>query len=213
MTTKERPYRRRLSSLIPVAAFLGLGILALGPAPALPSAQDTAQRPEMKPEPRAGEPAPRTQRGRVQAAPAAGSHLRLVVRVTQSGFAEVIAATEVSGEAVLSDEARGDFVYEVAVGGRTLVAQGVIDPFERRSFPGPDGSPQQGHHFDREETATLVVKVPDAGGVRKAAAVLTVRLYKLKSGTASMEKIDSTQLERLKRDYNLDLVAETAYRP
>jgi hypothetical protein len=213
MTTKKRPSGRRLSSLIPVAAFLGIGILALGPAPPLHSAQATAQRPEMKPEPRGGEPAARAQQGRVQAAPAARSHLRLTLRVSQSGLAEVVAATEVSGEAVLSDVARGDFVYEVAVGGRTLVVQGVIDPFERRSFPGPDGSPQQGHHFDREETATLVVKVPDADGVRKAAEALTVRLYKLRPGTASMETIDSAQLERLKRDYNLDLVAQTTHRP
>ena len=211
MTTKKRPSRRR-SFLIAVAAFLGIGIL-LGPAPPLHSAQASAQRPEMRPEPRGGEPAARTQQGRIQAAPAAGSHLRLTVRVSQSGLAEVIAATEVSGEALLSDAARGDYVYEVAAGGRTLFVQGVIDPFERRGFPGPEGSPLQGHHFDREETATVVVKVPDAQAVREAAEVLSVRLYKLRPDTPSMDTIDSFQLERLKRDYNVDLVAQTTHRP
>src|SRR5262245_50874699 len=43
----------------------------------------------------------------------AESHLHLVLRITEGGGAEVLDATEVAGEVVISDEPTGTFVYEV----------------------------------------------------------------------------------------------------
>jgi hypothetical protein len=132
----------------------------------------------------------------------AKSHLHLVLRITESGPAEVVSATEVPGEAVLSDAPTSSFVYEVTSNGRTLAAQALPDPFEIRSFP-PLDTPQQGHHIERAKTATIIVKVPQTSLASATLDKMTVRLYKVKPG-APIEKVNPAVLKKLRQENRLE---------
>src|SRR6185503_11222638 len=103
-----------------------------------------------------------TQQGAVRQAPASGSHLRLVLRVTAEGASEVVSATELPGEARLSEEPKGDLVYEVADGAETLAVEALPELFEAHSFGGPEDD-TRGHAFHPQKEATIVVTVPQRG--------------------------------------------------
>jgi hypothetical protein len=134
----------------------------------------------------------------------AESHLHLVLRMTEGGGAEVLHATEVAGEAVISDEPVGTFVYEVTGSGQTLAVQAIPDPFEMRSFSGPSGTPTQGHHIERARTATVVVYVPKTNLVSAVESNLAVRVYKIKPG-ALIDKINPATLQKLKQENRLEI--------
>jgi hypothetical protein len=142
-------------------------------------------------------------RGAATEAPAPGSHLHLVLRLKQDGDPEVVSAVEVPGELVTSDVPAGDFVYEVTSNGQPLAVQAVPDPFEMRSFPGPQGSPIQGHHFDRAKTANVVVKVPQTDLARINRGKFAVSFYKIKPGQA-IERLTPDGFQRMKRDQRLE---------
>lgn len=135
-----------------------------------------------------------------------GSHMRLVLRVTERGGAQVLHATEIAGEAVISDEPVGTFVYEVTGSGQTLAVQAIPDPFEMRSFSGQQDAPTQGHHIARARTATVGVDVPKTN-LALASAVesnLVVRIYKIKPG-ALIDKINPATLQKLKQENRLEI--------
>lgn len=133
-----------------------------------------------------------------------GSHLRLILRMTEGGGTEVLHATEVAGEAVISDEPAGTFVYEVTGSGQTLAVQAIPDPFEMRSFSGPPGSPTQGHHIERGRTATVVVDVPKMNLVSAVESNIAVKVYKIRPG-ALIDKINPAMLQKLKQENRLEI--------
>lgn len=148
------------------------------------------------------------QQGRVkQLSEKAGSHLHLVLQLTQDGEIEVIKATEVPGEAPLSDVPTGGFVYEVLDNDEPVAVEAVTDPFELRSFSGPEDSETHGHYIGRAETATIVVKVPKASLDNVKLDKLSIRFYRLKP-EVNLEKIDVTELHRLKQEDQLESLME-----
>lgn len=140
-------------------------------------------------------------------APSQQSYLHLVLKLTEGGGAEVLSAAEVSGEAVISDEPTGDYVYEVTTNNQTLATQAVQDPFEMRSFSGPEGTAQQGHHIERAKTATIVVKVPKMNLESAGLTNLAVRLYRIKPG-APIAKINTASVARLKQENRLETLID-----
>ena len=164
------------------------------PAVEEPAAVAGPSQPAIDPE-RVGKPAqgagaqqPRPAAIAAAAAPPSGSYLHLVLRVSKHGAAEVLSVTEIAGEPLMSDEVIGGFVYRVELGGETVSAQSLPDPFALRSFPGPEGTPE-GHHFGRAEVASVVVKVPKAEAVKRDPDELTVTLFRLKP-EASRETLE-----------------------
>ncbi|HEX7288783.1 MAG TPA: hypothetical protein VF532_21550 [Candidatus Angelobacter sp.] len=131
------------------------------------------------------------------------AHLHLVLELTEGGEVKVVRATEVPGPAIALDVPTGDFVYEVLSGDQTVQVQGVPDPFEMRSFA-PLDAPQQGHHFERAKTATIVVRVPNMRLSSPLLGKLAIRVYKLKPGV-SIEKMDLPTLRNLKERNNIEL--------
>lgn len=138
--------------------------------------------------------------------PASGeSYLAVVMRIRANGTSEVVSATEIPGPAPLSDEPKGDYLYEVRLGDRTLAVEALPDPFEAHSFGGPPGTPQALHHFERLDEATVVVKVPKAR-LESPLVNLSIELFKLESG-APLEKVNPEVLRELKQDRRLRSLA------
>lgn len=131
-----------------------------------------------------GEQQPRPTPMIAATAPTSGSYLHLVLRISQDGNAEVLSATEIAGEPLMSHEVTGGFVYRVELAGAALIAQSLPDPFELRSFPGPEGTAQR-HHFGRAEAASVVVKVPQAEAVKRDPEKLHIALFRLKPEASS----------------------------
>lgn len=144
------------------------------------------------------------QKSKDRQAASAGSHLHLVLRISDTGSVEVLSAVEVSGDAIMSDEPAGDFVYEVRVGEQTVAVQALPDPFEMRSFPGPEGTPQQGHYIERGKKATIVVKVPRMSATSALLNTVAVRLYKIKP-SARIDRINPSVLRKLRQDKKVEM--------
>ena len=142
------------------------------------------------------------QKGKDRQTPSA-SHLHVVLRISDTGSIEVLSAVEVPGDAIMSDEPVGDFVYEVTVGEQTVAVQALPDPFEMRSFS-PEGTPQQGHNIERAKKATIVVKVPGMSATSARLNTVAVRLYKIKPG-ARIDKINPSVLQRLREDKKVEM--------
>jgi hypothetical protein len=134
------------------------------------------------------------------------SHLRLVLRLTDGGPAEVISATEIPGPATLSDIPTGDYLSEVLKGGEPVAVQALPDPFEIHSFNGPPGTPQEKHHFERVKTATVLVDVPEAG-IATNLEGYAVRFYKIKPGP-NLERVNPAAIQKLQQEQRLDLQIE-----
>jgi len=136
--------------------------------------------------------------------PALEAHLHLVLRISESGGAEVVSATEVPGEAVASEAPIGSFITEVTSDKGTLAVEAIQDPFELRSFPGAPGTPTQGHHISRAQTATIVVEVPKINLASATLDKLQVRVHSIKPGPPITE-INPAVLQRLLQEGRLEL--------
>jgi hypothetical protein len=143
----------------------------------------------------------------VRAARTAETHLSVVLRVRDDGTSEVVSATELPGPPAVSTEPRGDFLYAVADGGRTVAVEALSDPFEAHAFGGPPGTPQEKHFFVRQKEATIVVQIP-ASKLESPLTGLSFELYQLKAGPA-LEKVDAEVLQGLQRDQRLRSLVQT----
>jgi hypothetical protein len=170
-----------------------------GPATATPQAARPGEQPDRRDTLRV--PQERgTQRNPVVARAAERSHLVLVLRIDQKGVARLESATELPGDVTLSTEPKGDFLYEVRDGGRTLAVEGMTDPFQAHSYGGPEDG-QKGHHHLAQAEATLVVKVPGRN-LQSALDRLEVQLYKLGEG-APTPRLDAQTVEQLRQERRL----------
>ncbi len=136
------------------------------------------------------------------------SYLSIVMRVRSDGTSQVVSATEIPGPAPVSEEPKGDFLYEVQLGGRAVAVEALPDPFEAHAFGGPPGTPEALHHFERQEAATVVIKVPKAG-LDSSLEDLSFQLFKLEGG-APLEKVNPQVLEQLKRSRYLRSLVRSA---
>jgi hypothetical protein len=133
-----------------------------------------------------------------------GSHLDLVLRLSEDGRAELVRATELPGSAVLSEVPVGNYVYEVKKDGKTLAIESLGDPFERRSFPLPGEDPHGGgHHLERAPSAQVVVKVPKTALADVDLDRLAIRVARIE-GAERLEAVNEAGVAKLKADGVLD---------
>lgn len=139
------------------------------------------------------------QQGRVSNRTATnGSHLQLMLRVNADGETEVLKAAELPGEAPVSDVPTGNFAYEVLDGNEALAVEATVDPFEQRSFSGPDESDTHGHSIGRVESAIITIKVPKATLSNAKLDNLAVRFYRIKP-EVDLQQINVAALQQLKQ--------------
>lgn len=135
-----------------------------------------------------------------------GSHLQLVLRISDSGKAEVVSAKELPGPAVTSQTGPGQWVTAVFSGNKVIAAQGIPDPFEMRSFAPPPGSPLegQGHHIEHAKTALVPVAVPNLTLKSPEMATLSLHLYRVKEGPPLLQ-VDPNIFRKLQQENRLEM--------
>lgn len=138
--------------------------------------------------------------------PTKQSYIHLVLEVDKSGNTKVLSATEVPGSLQQSDDALGDFIYQVSASGQTLSTKAITDPFEMRSFPTQDHD-EVGHHFVQAKKARLIVKVPRADFIKKNIKSLNIQMFKLKPGK-SIQTLDFKVFEKLQSEKRLEKLFE-----
>ena len=135
-----------------------------------------------------------------------GSHLELVLKVTPTGTAEVVSAKEVAGPDLSTQSVPGQWVYAVFSGDKAIKTQAIADPFERRSFAPPPGSPLegQGHHIEQSPTTLVPISVPNLTLKSPEISRLSLHLYQLKEGPPLLE-VNPSIFEKLRQEQRLEM--------
>jgi hypothetical protein len=139
------------------------------------------------------------------------AYLHCMVRISKSGKATLLHATEVEGEALMPEETSGSFLYEVYKGSTLVGSQGIADPFERRAFAGPKNSKQEGHHFESNEEADVIVKIPGAKLSDTDLEQLALTFYQSEDNN-HIEKLDAVALQDLKAKHKLRRLSEIPFK-
>ena len=148
---------------------------------------------------KANHAAPRAVPSSSKAASAKGrTHLHCVFKLKADGGYSLVRAVEVEGDPLVSEEAAGPIIAEVSKGSDVISVQAHVDPFERRGFSSPDGKGPQGHHFEKDEEANVIVKIPDASLSDTDLDQLSVHFYRWE-GTEAIERVDRESLKEYKR--------------
>jgi len=134
-------------------------------------------------------------------------YLHLVMEVTKSGDVKVLSATNLKGNVKVNKEALGDFIYKVNIANKDVLVQAISDPFERRAFPGPEGSGKVGHHFEQINTARIIVKIPKVQLLKGKLNTIKMEMFKLKPGS-EIKRIDSKIFRSLKSENRLQSVVK-----
>lgn len=145
------------------------------------------------------------------AAASSPKHLRVLLRVTRAGAAEVVASTEVPGEAVPSEAPIGQYLVQIQKGNQTVTVQAVTDPFEMRSYA-PRDQPELGHHVEEAREALISVDLPNTTLASPDLETTAVRVYRIKPGT-TVEKIDTATFKRLESAGRLEKTVDTSGTP
>ncbi len=135
------------------------------------------------------------------------SHLLCTFRISKSGAATLVRAAEVKGEPILPEVSAGPLLYEVNNGAALVSTEGLPDPFEMRSTPGPVGSGIKGHHIQSTQEAEVVVKIPGSKLSDLNLGQLSVTFYQNESGEQT-EKLDAAQLHKWKASWKLRRLSE-----
>jgi len=133
------------------------------------------------------------------------SYLHVVMEVSKNGTVKVLSAVKVNGTVVNTKEALGDFIYNIKLANKSVLVQAIPDPFEMRSFPGPEGSGLAGHHFEQAKTARLIIKIPSGKAAIKQLSTIKMNMYQLTPGY-QIRKIDSKIFNKLKLDKRLKTI-------
>jgi hypothetical protein len=117
---------------------------------------------------------------RVAEAPKDEGYVRLRLRVSGDSVS-VVGAKAVEGPLVEDTRLHGDLAYEVAVGSRQVASGAIPDVGVRRSFPSPQGPPEQrGHFVSAVPTYEVTVRVPAKDVSLRSLPRLEITLYRLK---------------------------------
>jgi hypothetical protein len=109
----------------------------------------------------------------------ADTHVHLVLRVSRTGTAHVVAAAEVKEKAVLSDFLTGEFIYEVVSGAKTIAIESFPDPFHEHGLPGK-GKGQEVPYVMQTSEADVIVRVPGLQLTPKDLSGLQFKIHELK---------------------------------
>jgi hypothetical protein len=147
-------------------------------APFTPTGRPKAQpkqHPPMQP------PTPEPQ---VAAAANDQGYVRLHLQMAD-GELSLVGAKAVDGPLAPHGDLDGSLAWEAVLGDRRLAAGAIQDAGVRRSFPDPDGPPeQQGHHIEEAPSYDVVVRVPAGELSLSSLPRLAVRLYRVKEPVA-----------------------------
>ena len=115
-----------------------------------------------------------------QPGPPAEQYVRLRVRVRGDRLT-VLDSHLVDGPLTAPATLQGAGAYEVTVGDRLVHAAAVPDlGFTQRSFPNPDGPPDQhGHHFTDRPAGEFSVRIPAGELTADTIGAVQVRLHRL----------------------------------
>jgi hypothetical protein len=112
-------------------------------------------------------------------------YVRLRLRV-EDGELTVVGAKAVEGPFVERNKLFGDLAYEVTLAGKRVSAEAVPDVGVMRSFPHPEGTPEQQGHFIAPATSYEInVRVPKAQVSMAALPRLEIALYRIKEEVPS----------------------------
>lgn len=139
--------------------------------------------------------------------PVTDAHLHLVMEVSNTGEAKIVSATRIPRSATITNEVRGDFVYQIDLDGQVLNVEAIADPFELRSFPRPGAKEGEGHHFETAKTARIIVTVPNAKQVEERLDKLHIRFFKIKPGK-ELHTIDPRVFQELEKSQRLERIME-----
>jgi hypothetical protein len=134
-------------------------------------------------------------------------YVRLRVRVRGDRLT-VLDSHLVDGPLSAPTTLHGAGVYEVTVGDRLVHAAAIPDlGLEQRSFPNPEGPPDQhGHHFTEFPTTEISVRIPAGELTPETIGTVQVRLHRL-VGPASGVRVGAQSLGVQLRD-QVEPVAE-----
>ena len=128
---------------------------------------------------------PDMQEAKLVDAPQKEGYVRLRLRVAD-GEVSVVGANAVEGPLVESGKLHGALAYEVVLGTKRIAAGSFPDLGERRSFPNPNGPPeQQGHFISTVPSYEVNVRVPASEVSLASLPRLDIRLYRVKDEIAA----------------------------
>jgi len=132
------------------------------------TARPVKQRPDME------------ARKAVTETPKKDGYVRLQLRVA-GGDVSVVGATAVPGPLVDRPKLHGDLAYEVTLGSKRVAVGSAPDVGVRRSFPNPDGPPeQQGHFISEAPSYEIPVRMPASEVSLAALPRVQIKLYRIK---------------------------------
>ncbi len=148
------------------------------------------------------------QTGRKLPAPEERSHLRLSVRLTEAGGAELVDVAVLEGTVVGSHEPAGDYLYEVMGPQGRLALESLSDPFELRGYPAPVGSnAPPAHAISRMPDAVVVAKVPAELAPGQKLSELSFNFYRVKAGYA-LPSLDEATVDAFIKEGKVELKAQ-----
>jgi hypothetical protein len=122
---------------------------------------------------------PPQQAATTRAAPSE-TYIRLRVRVDQ-GHMTVVDSREVEGPLAEPTMLHGSYAYEVTLGPRRIHAESIPDLGVSRSFPNPQGPPeQQGHHITEHASYEFNVRIPRTELSAATLSEAEIVLYRVK---------------------------------
>jgi len=132
-------------------------------------------------------------------------YYHMVIEVSRKGDAKIISAVKARGKSIINHDVLGDVIYQINVGNKPVLVQAIADPFQMRSFAGPEGSGLKGHHFEESETARIVVKMPSTREIDRNLHTLKLEMYRIKAGP-EINKIDLKVFNKLQKEKRLKTV-------
>jgi hypothetical protein len=139
----------------------------------------TAFNAGLKP-PRPTKERPEMNAGKPPAAPPKDGYVRLNVRVA-GGNVSIVGAKAVAGPLVEKAKLHGDLAWEATLGDKRVGMGSAPDVGIRRSFPNPNGPPEQRGHFISEAPSyEIAVRVPASQVTLAQLPKLQLKLFKIK---------------------------------
>jgi hypothetical protein len=130
-------------------------------------------------------------------------YIRLRVRV-ENGKMSVVDSHDVEGPLIESEGVHAGYAYEVSVGSKRLHSGSIPDLSVVRSFPNPEGPPEErGHHITELSTYDFHVRVPRKKISASMLPKTEIALYRVKEPAQAKPlgaRLLSTTFERELRE-------------
>lgn len=160
--------------------------------------QGDAPRPDQEP-PAQAPPGDRTAAGAGDSDPEVSGYVRIRIRA-RDGELRVVDSSLVEGPLAQPTGFPMPNAYEVSLDGRLLHADAVPELGVSRSFPNPEGPPeQQGHHFGVHDIVEFVVRVPAREVTPDTVGRIQVQLHRVKDEVPAAGAPEGAVSDRFRR--------------